>query len=329
MLKFASIISGDDYQLLKSDTPTSRKKVKTLVCVLFLPVTMWFINVLLLATGVLQGSWTMALTAALIASGIIFMVERSIIMSNGSLTVMVFRVFLGFLIAILGSIAFDEVIFKSDIDQQMVQNKEILSEEATQTVDQSYQSKLASQDQLVQSKYALWAQSLEKVSKEADGTGGSGVRGVNDITRIKMTIAAENEKDYYQAKRDQETLQSEVSRKKVEAEAAIEASFSNDALLGRVKAIFDLICTDGWMCAIYIIVTLVLFCLEFIVVILKLSLPKSNYELKLEVLEEIGKQRMMKLLRNDMNHYDYSREYPITRRTNDELKKLTSNSIFN
>jgi len=329
MLKFASIISGDDYQLLKSDTPTSRKKVKTLVCVLFLPVTMWFINVLLLATGVLQGSWTMALTAALIASGIIFMVERSIIMSNGSLTVMVFRVFLGFLIAILGSIAFDEVIFKSDIDQQMAQNKEILSEEAAQIVDQSYQAKITSQDQLVRAKYALWVQSLDKVSKEADGTGGSGVRGVNNITLIKMSIAAENEKDYNQAKADQEILLSEVSRKKVEAEAAIEASFSNEALLGRVKAIFDLICSDGWMCAIYIVVTLVLFCLEFIVVILKLSLPKSNYEIKLEVIEEIGKRRMKKLLDNDLNHYDIGSEYPMSRKINEELRKKAYTSLFN
>lgn len=329
MLKFASMISGDDYQLLKSDTPSSRKKVNTLVSVLFLPVTMWFINVLLLATGVLKGSWPMALIAALVASGIIFMVERSIIMSNGSKTVMVFRVFLGLLIAILGSIAFDEVIFKRDIDQQMELNKEILTKEAEESVDQSYQEKLASQDQLVLAKYALWVQSLEKASKEADGTGGSGVRGVNDITRIKMSIAAENEKDYNQAKEDQDQLISEVANKKVESADVIEASFSNDALLGRVKAIFDLICSDGWMCAIYIVVTLVLFCLEFIVVILKLSLPKSNYELKLEVIEEIGKRRMKKLLDNDINHYDYSREYPIARRTNAELKKLTSNSIFN
>jgi len=329
MLKFASMISGDDYQLLKSDTPTSRKKVKTLVSVLFLPVTMWFINVLLLATGVLQGSWLMALIAALVASGIIFMVERSIIMSNGSRTVMVFRVFLGFLIAILGSIAFDEVIFKRDIDQQMTVNKEVLTKEAEESVDQSYQAKLASQDQLVRAKYALWVQSLDKVSKEADGSGGSGVRGVNDITRIKMTIASENEKDYNQAKIDLEQLLSEVSTKKIESINAVETSFNNDALLGRIKAIFDLIYSDVWMCAIYIVVTLVLFCLEFIVVILKLSLPKSNYELKLEVLEEIGKQRMMKLLRNDMSHYDYGQEYPGVKRASDQLKKLTSTSLFN
>jgi len=44
MLKFYSFILGEDYALLKADTPESRKKVSALATVIFIPVIIWFIN---------------------------------------------------------------------------------------------------------------------------------------------------------------------------------------------------------------------------------------------------------------------------------------------
>lgn len=329
MLRFACLITGDDYQMLKTDTPASKKKVNTLVSILFLPVTMWFINVLLLVTGVMKGTITTGVVSALVAGLIIFMIERSIIMSNGSKTVMVFRIILGFLIAVLGSLAFDEVIFKQDIDQRMDINKKALLTAAINDIDSSSATQLHDQQTMVGNKNAIWLQSLDKASKEADGTSGSGIKGVSAIAKLKIAIAGQNELDYNKAQSDYVKLQNKLELERNQTTANIEKSFQKHALLARINAMFDLIFEDSRMLFVYLVVTLVLFALEFIVVILKVSLPKSNYEYKLEVIEEIGKKRMMALMNNDSSHYDFSRQYPEVRRTDANIGKLSKATLFN
>jgi len=329
MLKFSCLITGDDYKMLKSDTPASRKKVNTLVSILLLPVTMWFINIYLMVSGVMQESQGSAVVAALVAGLIIFMVERSIIMSNGSKTVMVFRVCLGFLIAILGSLALDEVIFKQDIDQQMDIAKKEMVQKGVGKVISDNKLALCGLQSIEASKHAIWEESLDKASKEADGSGGSGARGVHEITRLKINIASLNEKDYLKAKTDLHLLQRRIEGQKTETIRNIEASFQKHALLARIKALADLVCSNGWMCLVYITVTLLLFSLEFIVVILKLSLPKSNYEFKLEVIEEIGRRRLMKMINDDLNHFEIATQYPVYIRAKEDVRKLSSTTVFN
>jgi hypothetical protein len=72
---------------------------------------------------------------------------------------------------------------------------------------------------------------------------------------------------------------------------------------------FDLVLHNGWMLFVYALITLILFVMEFIVVILKISLPKSNYELKLEVIEEIGRKRMARLVDSDNAHFEHGTFY--------------------
>ncbi len=327
MLRFACFITGDDYQMLKSDTPSSKKKVVTLVSILFLPVTMWFINILLLVSGVMRGSQITAIIAALFASWLIFMVERSIIMSNGSRVVMVFRILLGLFIAILGSLALDEVVFKRDIDKQMSRNKELMISQAKDEVAASFANDLVKQGDLVNEKQKTWNKSLENVSNEADGSGGSGMRGVHEITRLKMDLAGQTEQDYHTAKDDLDKLSNRLEKSKSEAVAMVNSSFDENALLERIKAMFDLVVSNGWMLFVYSLVTLLLFSLEFIVVILKICLPKSNYEFKLEIIEEIGKKRLMRL--RDHDNYDVIRHSPMVRKSNNSVMRLSQSSIFN
>lgn len=329
MLRFACFITGDDYQMVKTDTPASRKKVVTLGTIIFLPVSMWFINILLLVSGVLKGSQLSALIAALVAAWLIFLIERSIIMSTGSRVVVFTRVIIGFFIAVLGSLALDEVIFKDDIDKQMTVNKEILIQQALQQVDTLSEKTLSMQEEQVRLKHEIWNQSLENAGKEADGTSGSGVKGVHAITRLKMQIAEQTEQDYGRAKADLDTLNKVIESKKTTAMNSINASFNNSALLERIKAMFDLIGSDHWMCFVYCIVTAVLFAFEFIVVLMKIFLPKTNYEYKLEVIEEIGRKRLMKIMQHDVNHYEANSQFPQYRAAQNDVVKLSGTSVFN
>jgi hypothetical protein len=250
-------------------------------------------------------------------------------MSNGNQKIMFFRTFLGLLIAILGSFAFDEVIFKTDIDRQMMVTKDTLIQRGQRDIETICAYELSYLEMLVSEKYNTWIQSLEKVSKEADGSGGSGVRGVHTITRLKQDIAKQNEQEYYKSQSNLEQLKQKIEGMKDKAANSVIATFNNHALLERIKAMFDLILTNNWMCFIYILVTLVLFSLEFIVVILKLTIPKSNYELKLELIEMIGRKRMTRMMEVDSASYNAISQYPAVRKCDSYIKKLSESSLFN
>ncbi len=61
MLKFYCFITGDDYKLLMTDTPESKKKVSALATVIFIPVIIWIVTGYLMVETVLRGSFASAI----------------------------------------------------------------------------------------------------------------------------------------------------------------------------------------------------------------------------------------------------------------------------
>src|SRR5690606_12811114 len=110
MLKIYSIIIGENPNYTALFQPASKRKIALYANCLLVPIILWFINGYLLVKNVLEGSIFIALLTALIAASIIFLIERAIIMSNGSKPIFWFRIILGFIVATLGSISMDEVI---------------------------------------------------------------------------------------------------------------------------------------------------------------------------------------------------------------------------
>ena len=129
MLKLSCAITGDDFQMVSKDTPISKKKICLMAMCLFVPVLLWFLNGYLLVTHVLAGSVGIGLLTGFVTALLILIIERSVIMSQGGGWIAGFRLTLGVLIAILGSISLDEVIFKSDIDHQVFKNRNAFVQE--------------------------------------------------------------------------------------------------------------------------------------------------------------------------------------------------------
>ena len=93
---------------------------------------------------------------------------------------------------------------------------------------------------------------------------------------------------------------------------------------------FDLALSDPYMCIFYIVVTLILFVLEFLVIIFKITMQKTNYEYKLELIEDIGRKRIEKVRQNDIIHFEPGRVYPAYKNASQQiLKKTGSASMFN
>lgn len=327
MLKLSCAITGDDYQMVSKDTPISKKKISLMAMCLFVPMLLWFINGYLLVTEVLSGSHWIGLLTGFITALLIFIIERSVIMSQGGGWIAFFRLTLGLLIAVLGSISLDEVIFKSDIDHQVFKNRNTFVQQELQELEDMTGPKIGALRAAMDTKYGIWQETLIAVQKEADGSGGSGKRGVDGITRIKQQIASQQQGDYEQAKQQWQVETRRLDQAKKDLATNAGSSFSDHSLLIRIKAMFDLVREDGFMLGIYILFTTFLFFMEFLVVIIKMCYPETNYERKLKMIEKIGKERMTKIMEKDTLLYDGGRVQPQVGRAHKILTSTTP-SIF-
>ena len=284
MLKFYSIIIGENPKYTAAFQPSSKRKIALYANCLLVPVILWFINGYLLVKNVLEGSMFTALLTAFISGFIIFLIERAIVMSNGSKPIFWFRIILGFVIASLGSISLDEVIFKHDIDNQVALHKQTEIDNAVQKVEQQYENQITKQESIVNQKAFEWNQSLKDAKSEADGTGGSKQKMVGKIALLKMDIASKQQSDYQKENDKLEEIIVLMDTAKNNAKLKAESDFNGNALLARIRAMFDLIAKDKFMLGVYILFTLFLFCLEFLVVKIKIG---SKYSID----EELEKAR--------------------------------------
>lgn len=271
---------------------------------MLLPIILWFINGYLLVSHVLSGGTVSALLTATLAALIIFLIERSVIMSKGNNSIAAFRVSLGFVIALLGSISMDEVVFKNDIDNKVSEYKQEHIAKAVAQIDSSYKTLKDEQQSKVRLKNDEWQKALKEATGEADGTSGSGAAKVGQITKLKLSVASRHEKDYLVESTKLDTLQATIALKKQEADIKANASFKSDALLLRIKAMFELIGEDIYMMLIYILFTSFLFLIEFLVVIIKLCSSKSIDEELEDARISLLKSKTQKTLQNAIQYFE-------------------------
>jgi Domain of unknown function (DUF4407) len=191
MLKFYCLITGDDYNLLKDETPQSIKKVKLFSFCIVIPVLFWTINSFLLSSNVLKKDMTTSVMVMIICALMIFIIEKIIVMSNGSKSIAAFRVCLGIIIALIGSMSLEEVIFKNDIDTQMSENKRIYVANALDIKKQELNVPLLKMENKVNYKDSIWREAKDAAIGEADGTGGSKIPNRGKITELKLQKADE------------------------------------------------------------------------------------------------------------------------------------------
>jgi len=329
MLKFYSIIIGENPKYTATFQPASKRKIALYANCIFVPVTLWFINGFLLVRNVLEGSVSSAICTGLIAAFIIFIIERMVVMSNGSKTIAVFRVLLGFIVASLGSISMDEVIFKNDIDKQVAEFKTMETDEAAKKVNASYDTQIGLQQSIVSTKYNNWQKSLDDVNNELKGlSGGSGRKGKGEIAEENIKIASKNEADYNLESKKLDELKKLHIVEKNKAIETINNGFKGNGFLIRIRAMFELIGKDPFMMGVYILFTAFLFLIEFLVVIIKLSSKKSVDE-ELEISRnELIRAKTKAIVERNKSYYDSNQNTPSVKIANEILRSYNS-SILN
>ena len=294
MLKNACFFTGDNYNLVATDTPASKKKIVAMAMAMLVPIFIWVFNGFMLSFQVLKSGLGWSILTALICGTIVFMIEKLIIMATGNRWLTLFRILIGLIVGLLGSMAIDEVVFKNDIDISVASIKEtnILDAKKMELEQFMRLNEYFSLGKNITEEKSNYDNAEVTAIAEADGTNGTKNKGLGDIARLKIKKADERKVSWNNLIVQKQLL--DIAKDSMVNLAGIRAenSFKENVLLIRIKALFQLVGKDGYMLTIYILFTLLMFFFEFLVVILKLTWNKTKYERKMEMIENIGERRI-------------------------------------
>lgn len=321
MLRIFCALTGDDYKLASVETPASRKKISVLGSVMLIPVLMWFIIASSIMHSMFEVSMRYSLLTGLIAALIIFILERAIVMTGNNNFVTCFRVIIGFVIASLGAIFMDELIFEKDIVQQQYNERTDKVESERLKIDSVYGPQVAALQSTLDITRNSWLVTAEDARKEADGTGGSGRKGISAITKLKLEQAATLKSQLDRMDSEIKALNLEWKNKYEVAESTVSTNLHGKSILARISSLFNLVFSD-WVAGItYLFFTIFLFSLEFIVIIMKYAMPETSYERRVAAMEQVSKRRMDRMMDYGINSFDPGDNTEMVKRLELELKK--------
>lgn len=307
MLRLFCLITGDNYQAIKIDTLASKRKVSVLASMVLIPVSIWFFIGFSLAHSMFELEMRGSLAVGLFVAAVIFVIERGIIIVNSGWGISIFRCVLGLLIAFIGAIFLDEMMFKADIDREFHTYKQKLIASQKEAIKGENAKGLEDARNETEVAYRAWMEALDEARRESDGSGGSGVRGISEITKLKIAFSERLERDYQEAKARYDERRITLEDKFREAEKQIDENVSEKSILLRIKLLFGLVISDSFVRLFYCAVTLFLVALEFIVIIVKNAMKETSYEYRMRMQEVIARSRLDRFTKDDpilLNPYD-------------------------
>jgi len=123
ILKIGCFLSGRNYYLVKQSSEASTKSVKKFLAAILIVSILWgFIGYSFTQRYVQGGTWASLAVAAILVF-IVIHIERQIILSVGrNRLARVFRIIIGVVMAIIGSVIIDQMLFNEDIEKKKISN---------------------------------------------------------------------------------------------------------------------------------------------------------------------------------------------------------------
>jgi uncharacterized membrane protein YraQ (UPF0718 family) len=122
-LKIGCFITGYNYVLIKNSSEASAKTVKKFLSAILIVAILWGFIGYTFAQRYLHSGVLGSAIVSLVMIIIVIQIERQIILSVGkNVLVPVFRVLLGIVMAIIGSVIIDQIIFREDVEKGKISN---------------------------------------------------------------------------------------------------------------------------------------------------------------------------------------------------------------
>jgi len=124
-LKFGCFLTGYNYTIIQNTSEASKKAVKKYISALLIVSTLWGFVGFAFTQRYLHGSFWISIMGAVIMVVLVIQIERQIILSivKNSFAIN-FRMSIGIVMAIIGSVILDQIIFKEDIEKKKIGNIE-------------------------------------------------------------------------------------------------------------------------------------------------------------------------------------------------------------
>ncbi|MFD2568577.1 DUF4407 domain-containing protein [Pseudotenacibaculum haliotis] len=154
-LKTGCFLTGYSYRLVMSCSEASKKAVKKYTSALLIIMIIWFLIGVLFSQEYIKLSFLGAVGAGLVLTVIIVQIERQIILGTKSWKSSAFRFVLGLVMAAIGSVIIDQIIFQEDIEKQKLLR-----------VDKEVNEQLPYKVKEVDDQIAIFQKDLDKKEKE-------------------------------------------------------------------------------------------------------------------------------------------------------------------
>lgn len=144
-IKFGCMLTGWSSNVLAQCSEASRSHLSKYTSALLILILIWGVTGFCFAQRYIGLSWWGCVMISLFFITIVIMIERQIILTIGkSISMLLFRAAIAFVMAFIGSTIFDQTLFGKDIDKQMVNTIEIQVEDLTKKRVRVIDEKIAS-----------------------------------------------------------------------------------------------------------------------------------------------------------------------------------------
>lgn len=213
------------------------RRMKAFAIAIHIPVVMWALTSYVIATQIFHLEMGISVAVAIFCAGLIYFVERLVLITPKGWLVTLGRLMLGVVIALLGASTVDLVVFDREISQQ-------LNDAAKARIETGYSTRIASQQQALDKRKAEWLQAKADATCEANGTCGSKVRSVGPIYRELSRHAEALRTEYVTA---QEKLDQITTERSKELEAwSPDKAVEEAGLLNRLQALHNYTTSNPW-----------------------------------------------------------------------------------
>ncbi len=122
-LKLGCYITGYNYTIIKNSSEASAKAVKKYLSAILIVSILWGFIGFTFAQRYLHTGTFASLIVSLIMIVIVIQIERQIILSIGKNSLVpVFRTLIGMVMAVIGSVIIDQIIFREDVEKVRISN---------------------------------------------------------------------------------------------------------------------------------------------------------------------------------------------------------------
>lgn len=122
-VKFGCFLTGYNYAIVSNSSEASAKAVKKYLSALLIVGTLWGFIGFAFTQRYLHGNLSVSIIGAFVMVVMVIQIERQIILSIGRNSFAYsFRFIIGIVMAILGSVILDQIVFKDDVEKMQISN---------------------------------------------------------------------------------------------------------------------------------------------------------------------------------------------------------------